>query len=623
MQARQGNARLEDKLPSKHRASLAEPGSEFPMENHSIATATMENKDGFGASENGDGQRSKTLVDNNKGGIKTMPFVIVNDVCEKLAMVGFTKNMVNYLTSQLHMPLTKAANTVTNFNGTASLTPLLGAFISDAYAGKFWTITVATTIYLMGMIVLTLSAAMPKLRPPPCEGNQVCQEANVSQTAILYLALMLAAVGSGGIRPCVAAFGAEQFVEEDPRHPKKTWVFFNWYYFALTAAALIAATVLVYIQDHVGWSLGLGIPTIAMAFSIVVFLIGYPLYRNMDPAGSPYTRVFQVCVAAFRKRKIPSISDPKLLYVNDVLDASISTDGLLHNTKQFKFLDKAAIVTEEDGVKTSEKPNFWRLTTVHRVEELKCIVRMLPIWAAGILFAASDAQQNTFSLQQANTMNKHLTKSFEIPSASMSIFSMLSMLTMIALYDRVLVHVARRFTGIDRGITFLQRMGIGFFIQTLATMSAGLVEVKRKHAASVHGLIDSPKSTIPISVFWLAPQYSLHGIAEAFMAIGHLEFFYNQAPESMRSTATALFWTSISAGNYTSTLLVTVVHKYTDWLPNKNLNKGKLEYFYWLITALQVLNFVYYILCAKFYTFKSLQSNKVEHDEGVELSSQV
>ena len=154
--------------------------------------------------------------------------------------------------------------------------------------------------------------------------------------AVLYLSLLLAALGSGGIRPCVAAFGADQFVEEDPKHPKKTWVYFNWYYFALGASILLATTVLVYIQDNVGWSWGLGIPTIVMALSIIVFLIGYPLYRNLDPAGTPYTRVLQVFVAAFGKRKIPLVSDPKFLYVNEELDASISTDGLLHHTKQLK-----------------------------------------------------------------------------------------------------------------------------------------------------------------------------------------------------------------------------------------------------------------------------------------------
>lgn len=62
-------------------------------------------------------------------------------------MVGFSANMISYLTQQLHMPLAKAANTHTNFGGTASLTPLLGAFLADAYLGRFWTITGGSIIY--------------------------------------------------------------------------------------------------------------------------------------------------------------------------------------------------------------------------------------------------------------------------------------------------------------------------------------------------------------------------------------------------------------------------------------------------------------------------------------------
>ena len=238
-----------------------------------------------------------------------------------------------------------------------------------------------------------------------------------------------------------------------------------------------------------------------------------------------------------------------------------------------RFLDKAAIVTEGDNLKSSKKPNLWRLNTVHRVEELKSVIRLLPIGAAGILFATADAQQNTFSVQQANTMDKHLAKSnFQIPSASMSIFATSSMLITIALYDRVFVPIARKFTGLDRGITYLHRMAIGLFISILSSLVAGFIEVKRKEVASANGLIDTTKAIIPISVFWLVPQYSLHGIAEAFKSIGHLEFFYDQAPESMRSTATALYWTAVAAGNYTNTLLVTLVHKFTHWLPNKSLN---------------------------------------------------
>lgn len=82
----------------------------------------------------------------------------------------------------------------------------------------------------------------------------------------------------------------------------------------------------------------------------------------------------------------------------------------------------------------------------------------------------------------------------------------------------------------------------------------------------------------------------------------------------MRISATALFWTAISVGNYVSTLLVSLVHKYSakpdgsNWLPDNNLNKGKLELFYWLITGLQVVNLLYYICCAKLYTYKPIQT---------------
>ncbi|XP_038706040.1 protein NRT1/ PTR FAMILY 3.1-like [Tripterygium wilfordii] len=578
--------------------------------------------------ENMEEKKSNNNVEKQKGGLITMPFIFANEVCEKLAVVGFNANMISYLTTQLHMPLTKAANTLTNFGGTSGMTPLLGAFLADAYAGKFWTITAGSLIYLIGMTILTLSAILPQLRPPPCKGDEVCQEAGTGQLAILYISLILGALGSGGIRPCVAAFGAEQFDEKDPNQTTKTWKYFNWYYFVMGVAILLAVTVLVYIQDNIGWGWGLGIPTVAMFISVVPFILGYRLYRNLDPAGSPFTRLVQVSVSAFKKRNL-SISDPKVLYQNDELDASICIDGKLIHSEEMTFLDKAAIVTEEDNVKS---PNLWRLNTIHRVEELKCIIRMGPIWAAGILLITAYAQQSTFSLQQAKSMDRHLTKSFAIPAGSMSVFTMCSMLGTIVFYDRVFVPMARKFTGLDRGITFLHRMGIGFVISILATLVAGFVEVKRKHAALDHGLMNSHQ-TIPISALWLVPQYSLHGMAEAFMSIGHLEFFYDQAPESMRSTATAVFWTAISVGNYVSTFLVTMVHKYTagpngsNWLPDDNLNKGKLEYFYWLLTLLQAVNLIYYLWCVKIYTFKPIQIHSREAEESkdsvVELANKV
>ncbi|XP_072960196.1 protein NRT1/ PTR FAMILY 3.1-like [Typha angustifolia] len=547
-----------------------------------------------------------------QGGFKTMPFILANEVCDRFATTGFNANMITYLTQQLHLPLVEASNTLTNFGGTSSLTPIIGAIIADSFAGRFWTITVGSIIYQLGMISLTVSALLPALRPPPCSPPQTqCHQASTWQLLVLYLSLLLTSIGSGGIRPCVVTFGADQFDLHGPRPAggEQKWSFFNLYFFSMGLAVVLALTVVVYIQENVGWGWGFGIPTIAMCISVIAFVFGYPLYIKMKPGGSPLTRLTQVIVAAFRKRHVVKPDDPSLLYEDKELDIDISTTGRLLHTNQLVFLDRAAIVTDADMLE-SGRPGLWRLSTVHRVEELKSIIRMLPIWAVGILLVTSASHNYTFTIQQARTMDRHLSPHFQIPPATLSIFSVLSMLLSLAFYDRVFVPVARRFTGNPSGITYLQRMGIGLAIAVSANVAAALVEIRRKAVAAEHGLLDSTNAVIPFSVFWLVPQYAIHGIAEAFMSVGHMEFLYDQAPESMRSTAAALFWLSISIGNYGGTLLVTMVHDYTkkkgDWLQD-NINRGKLDYYYWLVTGIQVFNLVYYVICAAFYTFKPLE----------------
>lgn len=184
------------------------------------------------------------------------------------------------------------------------------------------------------MICFTLSAVLPQLRPPPCTGNEVCKEATQGQLSIPYAALLLISVGAGGIRPNVVSYGADQFDETDSNQKTRMWNFFNWYYISLGLSSLISLTVIVYIQENVGWGWGFGIPTITFAISVVAFVLGFPLYRHIKPSGSPFTRLAQVIVAACRKRKLTMVSDPSLLYENEKLDASISADGMLLHTDQ-------------------------------------------------------------------------------------------------------------------------------------------------------------------------------------------------------------------------------------------------------------------------------------------------
>ncbi|CAK8543028.1 unnamed protein product [Lathyrus sativus] len=553
---------------------------------------------------------SKKMNHRRRGGIRTLPFIFANEACDRFASAGFHSNLISYLTQELNMPLVAASNTLTNFGGTSSFTPLLGALLADSFIGRFWTITIGCLIYELGLISITISTTLPYFRPPPCPTQLNCQEPTSLQLSPLYISLLLTSLGSGGIRPCVVPFSADQVDMSKDGVASRKWNLFNWYFIIMGFASLSALTIVVYIQDNMGWSLGLGIPTIAMLISIILFVLGSPIYKNVKPEGSPLVRLAQVIVAAVKKRNETLPDDPQLLYQNRELDAAISLEGDLLHSNQYKWLDKAAIVTDVDAKDSNAPPNLWNLATVHRVEELKSIIRMLPIWASGILLITSSSHLGSFVIQQARSMDRHLTPSFQIAPANMSIFSVLTMMTGIILYERLFVPFARRFTKNPAGITCLQRMGVGFVINIIATIVSALVEIKRKKVAAEYNLLDDPKAIIPISVFWLVPQYCLHGVAEVFMSVGHLEFLFDQSPESMRSSATALYCITTAVGNYMGTLLVSLVHKYTgkerNWLPDRNLNRGRLDYYYFLISGIQVINLIYYIICAWFYTYKPL-----------------
>lgn len=273
-----------------------------------------------------------------------------------------------------------------------------------------------------------------------------------------------------------------------------------------------------------------------------------------------------------------------------------------------RFLDRAALVTPNDF---SDKENYilnpWRLCTVTQVEEVKCILRLLPIWLCTILYSVVFTQMASLFVEQGAAM-KTTISGFHIPPASMSSFDIISVAVFIFIYRRVLDPLFARLRKDPRGLTELQRMGIGLVIAIIAMISAGVVELFRLKHAQKGKTCTSCKSASSLSIFWQIPQYVLIGASEVFMYVGQLEFFNGQAPDGLKSFGSALCMTSISLGNYVSSLLVTVVMKIsaTDdmpgWIPG-NLNKGHLDRFYFLLAALTSADFIVYIICAKWYRY--------------------
>jgi dipeptide/tripeptide permease len=524
-----------------------------------------------------------------------------------MAYYGISSNLIVYLTNKLHQGTVTSANNVTNWVGTIWITPILGAYVADAHLGRYWTFIIASIIYLSGMILLTLSVSLNNLKPPRCVETNVenCKKASTLHLAIFYGALYTLAVGTGGTKPNISTIGADQFDEFDPKEKAHKLSFFNWWMFSIFFGTLFANTVLVYVQDNVGWTLGYGLPTLGLAISIAIFVAGTSFYRHKVPTGSPFTRMARVLVAAIRKWRVPIPNDPKELYELDLEEYAKKGKYRIDSTPTMRYLTKASVKTGST--------NPWMLCAVTQVEETKQMLRMIPILVATFVPSTMVAQINTLFIKQGTTLQRTVG-TFKIPPASLAAFVTISMLISVVLYDRFFVKIMQKWTGNPRGITLLQRMGIGLLIHIVIMTVASFTERYRLSVAKEHGLINGGQ--VPLTIFILLPQFVLMGTADAFLEVAKIEFFYDQAPESMKSLGTSYSMTTLGVGNFISSFLLSTVshitkeHGHQGWILN-NLNASHLDYYYAFFAILNVLNFIFFLFVIKYYVYKAEVSDSI------------
>ncbi|KGN55790.1 protein NRT1/ PTR FAMILY 7.3 isoform X2 [Cucumis sativus] len=546
--------------------------------------------------------------------------ILLNQGLATLAFFGVGVNLVLFLTRVLQQNNADAANNVSKWTGTVYIFSLVGAFLSDSYWGRYKTCAIFQIIFVIGLVSLSLSSHLFLIRPKGCGDEQTpCGSHSKTEISLFYLSIYLTALGNGGYQPNIATFGADQFDEEYQKEGHSKVAFFSYFYLALNLGSLFSNTILGFFEDEGMWALGFWVSTGSAAAALLLFLIGTPRYRYFKPTGNPLMRVSQVVVSAAKKWRIKVPSGGEGLFDDDGKESSNNGCRKILHTHGFKFLDKAAYISSRDlSDKEQGVNNPWRLCPITQVEEVKCILRLLPIWLCTIIYSVVFTQMASLFVEQGAAM-KTTVSNFHIPPASMSSFDILSVALFIFLYRRVLdPFVGKLKKSSSTGLTELQRMGVGLIIAVMAMVSAGIVECYRLKYAQADCTHCEGSSSL--SIFWQVPQYALIGASEVFMYVGQLEFFNAQAPDGLKSFGSALCMTSISLGNYVSSLLVTMVMKISTvdrmpgWIPG-NLNKGHLDRFYFLLAALTVVDFVIYIVCAKWYKSIKLEEKYEQTEE--------
>ncbi|KAL9168899.1 hypothetical protein ABFS82_04G044800 [Erythranthe guttata] len=549
--------------------------------------------------------KGRPVLRSSTGKWKACYFIVGYEVFERMAYYGIASNLVIYLTDKLHEGTVTSSNNVTNWIGTVWMTPLLGAYIADTYLGRYRTFIIASAVYLTGMVLLTLAVSLPNLRPPSCgqlkqEQDNCHKRASTFQISIFYTALYIIAIGTGGTKPNISTMGADQFDDFDPKEKFRKLSFFNWWMFSIFLGTLFSNTFLVYIQDNVGWTVGYALPTLGLAVSIVVFVLGSRYYRHKPVSVSPLVRMARVVVAAVRKWRVVVPVDPKELHELSLEEYSRCGGFRVDHSSSIRILDKAAVKSGADSL--------WTLCTITQVEQTKQMIKMIPILASTFIPSTMIAQTHTLFIKQGTTLERGIGPHFQIPPACLTAFVTIFMLLTLVLHDRFLVPFLRKYTNNPRGITLLQRMGVGFALHVIIMTSACFAERRRLSVARENGVFKKGE-TVPLSIFILLPQFALMGVADNFAEVAKIEFFYDQAPEGMKSLGTAYYTTSFGVGYFLSSFLLSTVAEVTKrngrgWILD-NLNKSRLDYYYAFYAVLSFVNFLFFIFVAKMFVYNT------------------
>ncbi|CAH9064658.1 unnamed protein product [Cuscuta epithymum] len=504
-------------------------------------------------------------------------------MCMVAAAMG--ANMIVYLMKEFHMEMASASNYIYIFSALSNTAPIIGAFMADS----------------LGTLLIWLPTAIMQAKPRPCsESSDSCTPATTPQLILLCTALIMTAVGCGGVTSSSLAFGADQ-LKHFQNNASKIESYFSWSYATGSFSAIVGSVGLVYLQENYGWRLGYGVLVALALFAVLTFFSGSVWYLRPNPTKNLVNGLFNVMVASYRNRHIKLFSgDTELQYHS-------KGSALSHPSDKLRFLNKACIIQdpERDLNADGTAVNPWKLCTVDQVEELKSLIKVIPIWITRIVMSLNICQ-GSFAVLQATSLDRHIGSKFQLPAGSVSSFAAVFIVAWIILYDRILLPLASRIRGKTVHFSTKSRMGCGIFISFLSMAAMATVESMRRAVAINEGYENNPDGVIHMSILWVLPQYALMGFAEGLNGISQNEFYISEFPKSMSSIASSLCMLSSAIASLLSSFLMTTIDNLTkrggkeSWI-SSNINKGHYDYLHWVLAGLSITNFLCYLAFSKAY----------------------
>ncbi|KAK9762753.1 hypothetical protein K7432_011201 [Basidiobolus ranarum] len=434
-------------------------------------------------------------------------FVIVNEFCERFAYYGGSAPFTNYVQFPAGNPkqagaLGKGQATSTAlkqfFTFFCYLTPLVGAVISDQYLGKYKTILIFSIIYMVGWLIVTVTAIPSIIDTAGYPGYIV--------------SLIVIGLGTGGIKPLVSPMAADQYNQKelevrvikgervvvDPELNAQH--LYNWFYWAINVGSLIGGIVTPQLELHVGFWLSYLVPTCMFAVAIVVFVSGNKLYHKVPPSGESALVKGYHCYKYAHKRASKATIKPA-----SVLDAAKSEcEGFPAETEH------------EKSVKRWDD---------RFVDDLKQTIMACKIFIPMTVYWISYNQITSNLISQAADM----ALPDGLPNDIITNIDPIALVIFIPCMDLFVYPFLRKLNMNPRPMT---RIFLGFMLGALAMAASSIVqnEIYRRR-----------DNGLPLlNVWWQIPAYVLIALSEIFASVTSLEYSYTHAPDSLKGMVSAM-----------------------------------------------------------------------------------
>ncbi|XP_058258129.1 solute carrier family 15 member 1b [Hemibagrus wyckioides] len=364
-------------------------------------------------------------------------FIVVNEFCERFSYYGMRAVLVLYFRYFLRWDDDFATTIYHTFVALCYLTPILGAIIADSWLGKFKTIVYLSIVYTVGQAVMAVSA-IHDITDSNQDGNPDNMTLHV---ALSMVGLLLIALGTGGIKPCVAAFGGDQF--EDHQEKQRS-TFFSIFYLSINAGSLLSTVITPILRaqecgintQQKCYPLAFGVPAALMAVALVVFILGSSMYVKAAPKGNIMMQVCK-CIAFANKNRFK------------------------HRGTRFPKREHWMDWAEE---------RYDKLL----IAQVKMVLKVLFLYIPLPMFWALFDQQGSRWTLQATTMNGNFGF-FTVQPDQMQTVNPILILVMVPIVDNVVYPLIKK-CGLN--FTPLKRMTVGMLLAALAFVAAALVQVQ-------------------------------------------------------------------------------------------------------------------------------------------------